>query len=84
MAVVLMQKPPRGAIGMVNGKAKLMRDDCATALEIVLRPTSAISLVSELPPMTKRQWRSKKRLGKPVFHGCPGSMMKTFAKKPAR
>ena len=26
---------------------------------------------------------NKKRLGKPVFHGCPGSMMKTFAKKPA-
>ena len=48
-----------GAIGMVNGKAKLMRDDYCDGLGDCLPacPTNAISF--------------------------PGSMMKTFAKKPA-
>ena len=52
-----------GAIGMVNGKAKLMRDDYWMALEIVFQPAqrTPYPLLSEkLPPMTKRQWKKTK------------------------
>lgn len=76
-----------GAIGMVNGKAKLMRDDYCDGLGDCLPacPTNAISFVEREAAAydEKAVEENKKRLGKPVFHGCPGSMMKTFAKKPA-
>ena len=75
-----------GAIGMVNGKAKLMRDDYCDGLGDCLPacPTNAISFVEREAAAydEKAVEENKKRLGKPVFHGCPGSMMKTFAKKP--
>lgn len=76
-----------GAIGMVDGKAKLMRDDYCDGLGDCLPacPTNAISFVEREAAAydEKAVEENKKRLGKPVFHGCPGSMMKTFAKKPA-
>ena len=76
-----------GAIGMVNGKAKLMRDDYCDGLGDCLPacPTNAISFVEREAAAYDEMAveENKKRLGKPVFHGCPGSMMKTFAKKPA-
>ena len=51
-----------GAIGMVNGKAKLMRDDYCDGLGDCLPacPTNAISFVE--PPMTKRQWKKTKNV----------------------
>lgn len=64
-----------GAIGMVNGKAKLMRDDYCDGLGDCLPacPTNAISFVEREAAAydEKAVEENKKRLGKPVFHGCP-------------
>ena len=52
-----------GAIGMVNGKAKLMRDDYCDGLGDCLPASqrTPYPLLSEkLPPMTKRQWKKTK------------------------
>lgn len=51
-----------GAIGMVNGKAKLMRDDYCDGLGDCLQPANEpYPLLSEkLPHMTKRQWKKTK------------------------
>ncbi len=59
-----------GAIGMVNGKAKLMRDDYCDGLEIVFQPAqrTPYPLLSEkLPPMTKRQWKKTKSVLASLF-----------------
>ena len=45
-----------GAIGMVNGKAKLMRDDYCPPVPRVPSP----SWSGKPPPMTKRQWKKTK------------------------
>lgn len=62
-----------GAIGMVDGKAKLMRDDYCDGLGDCLPacPTNAISFVEREVAAydEKAVEENKKRLGKPVFHG---------------
>ena len=46
-----------GAIGMLNGKAKLMRDDYSDGLGDCLP-----ACPTKLPPMTKRQWKKTKNV----------------------
>lgn len=72
-----------GAIGLVNGKAKLMRDDYCDGLGDCLPacPTNAISFIERealeydeaavLANKAKKEAEAKSE--KPVFSGCPGS-----------
>lgn len=77
-----------GAIGLVNGKAKLMRDDYCDGLGDCLPncPTNAISFI-EREAAAYDEAAVKANLArknaapadkKPVFHGCPGSMARTL------
>ena len=58
-----------GAIGMVNGKAKLMRDDYCDGLgDCLPAQRTPYPLLSEkLPPMTKRQWKKTKNALESLF-----------------
>ena len=82
------------AIGMVNGKAKLLRDDYCDGLGDCLPncPTGAISFVEreaaaydreavEANMKKKAQMAAKDKEEKPVFHGCPGTRMKMINHK---
>lgn len=66
-----------GAIGMVDGKAKLLRDDYCDGLGDCLPacPTGAITFVErEAAAYDEAAVQAKKRAqGQPQFHGCPGS-----------
>ena len=66
-----------GAIGMVNGKAKLLRDDYCDGLGDCLPacPTGAITFVErEAAAYDEAAVRAKKQAqGQPQFQGCPGS-----------
>ncbi len=77
-----------GAIGLVNGKAKLMRDDYCDGLGDCLPncPTNAISFI-EREAAAYDEAAVKANLAKknsapadkkPVFHGCPGSMARSL------
>ena len=83
-----------GAIGMVDGKAKLLRDDYCDGLGDCLPncPTGAISFVEreaaaydreavEANMKKKAQMAAKDKEEKPVFHGCPGTRMKMINHK---
>ena len=83
-----------GAIGMVNGKAVLLRDDYCDGLGDCLPncPTGAISFVEreaaaydreavEANMKKKAQMAAKDKEEKPVFHGCPGTRMKMINHK---
>ena len=80
-----------GAIGLVNGKAKLMRDDYCDGLGDCLPtcPTGAISFVEreaaaydEQAVLENKQKRMQKE-GMTLHHSCPGMQLKTFAHKAA-
>ena len=73
-----------GAIAMVNGKAKLLRDDYCDGLGDCLPtcPTGAITFVEREALEYDREAveanMKKKQEKKEVFHGCPSSMARTF------
>ena len=80
------------AIGMVDGKAKLLRDDYCDGLGDCLPncPTGAISFVEREAAAYDREaveanMKKKKELaakeGKPVFSGCPGTRMQRMDHK---
>ena len=80
------------AIGMVNGKAKLLRDDYCDGLGDCLPtcPTGAITFVEreaaaydEAAVLANQRKKAAVRseshsTAKPVFSGCPGSRMRTL------
>lgn len=77
-----------GAIGMVNGKAKLLRDDYCDGLGDCLPacPTGAISFVEreaaaydEAAVLANKEHRLDSPA--PTFSGCPGSQARQFAKR---
>ncbi len=84
-----------GAIGMVNGKAKLLRDDYCDGLGDCLPscPTGAITFVEreaaaydEAAVIANKQAKqaAENAGGKsPVHSGCPGSMARSIFKRPA-
>lgn len=71
-----------GAIGMVNGKAKLLRDDYCDGLGDCLPncPTGAITFTEREAAAYDEQavLANKKQKGQPVFVGCPGKQMHRF------
>lgn len=82
-----------GAIGLVDGKARLMRDDYCDGLGDCLPqcPTGAISFVEreaaaydEAAVLANKAAKEQAAVGsqatahKPHFSGCPGSMMRQF------
>ena len=75
-----------GAIGLVNGKAKLMRDDYCDGFGDCLPgcPTGAITFeereaaaYDEQAVLENKQKKAAKTAA-PVHHGCPGSAMRQF------
>lgn len=87
-----------GAIGMVNGKAKLLRDDYCDGFGDCLPscPTGAITFVereaaaydeSAVIANKKAKLDAKKSandsLENPVHSGCPGSMARSIFRRPA-
>ena len=75
------------AIGMVDGKAKLLRDDYCDGLGDCLPtcPTGAISFVEreaaaydEAAVLANQKAKQAKATAKPAFSGCPGSRMRTL------
>lgn len=75
-----------GAIGMVNGKAKLLRDDYCDGLGDCLPacPMNAISFVEReaAPYDEKAVEEAKKQKAAPMPCGCPGTMAKAIERKP--
>ena len=78
-----------GAIAMVDGKAKLMRDDYCDGLGDCLPtcPTGAIRFVEreaaaydEQAVLANKQKKMQKE-GAVLHHGCPGMQLRTFAHK---
>ena len=78
-----------GAIAMVDGKAKLMRDDYCDGLGDCLPtcPTGAIRFVEreaaaydEQAVLANKQKKMQKE-GAVLHHGCPGMQLRTFAYK---
>mgnify|MGYP003282838927 FL=1 len=79
-----------GAIGMVNGKAKLLRDDYCDGLGDCLPncPTGAITFVEreaaaydEAAVLAGKEMKAAaelKQAEERVFHGCPGARMRQF------
>lgn len=72
-----------GAIGMVNGKAKLLRDDYCDGLGDCLPqcPTGAITFVEREAAAYDEKAvmeRKKRKGGQDTFHGCPGKAMRQF------
>lgn len=67
-----------GAIGMVNGKATLLRDDYCDGLGDCLPtcPTNAISFVKR--EAAAYDEKAVKARMKQKFSGCPGSQMRSF------
>lgn len=73
-----------GAIGMVNGKAKLMRDDYCDGLGDCLPtcPTGAITFVErEAAAYDEAAVLAAKKHRKPIPCGCPGSAVKDIKRK---
>ena len=72
-----------GAIGMVNGKAKLLRDDYCDGLGDCLPacPTNAISFVTrEAAAYDEEAVKANQQKKAPHSGGCPGSMAKQFSR----
>ena len=70
-----------GAIGMVDGKAKLLRDDYCDGLGDCLPacPTGAITFVErEAAAYDEAAVQAAKKSKGEVFHGCPGQRMRLF------
>ena len=81
-----------GAIGLVNGKAKLMRDDYCDGFGDCLPgcPTGAITFTereaaayNEQAVLENKQKKAAAAAEKPTFHGCPGSAMRQFHREAA-
>ena len=74
-----------GAIGMVNGKAKLLRDDYCDGLGDCLPacPTGAIKFVEREAAEYDEKAVMENRLKAKGFTGCPGSMAKALSPKTA-
>ena len=79
-----------GAIGLVDGKAKLMRDDYCDGFGDCLPgcPTGAITFeereaaaYDEQAVLENKQ--KKAQAAAPAFHGCPGSAMRQFKRDAA-
>ncbi|MDO4838112.1 MAG: 4Fe-4S binding protein [Clostridia bacterium] len=73
------------AIEMVNGKAKLMRDDYCDGMGDCLPncPTGAITFTEreaaaydEAAVMANKAKKEQQKAEAPVFHGCPGKQMR--------
>ena len=89
-----------GAIGLVNGKAKLMRDDYCDGFGDCLPgcPTGAITFTEreaaaydEAAVLENKQKKAAAAAAKPAeaprkpaFHGCPGSAMRQFHREAAK
>ena len=82
-----------GAIGMVDGKAKLLRDDYCDGLGDCLPncPTGAIAFVEreaaaydEAAVLANKQTKAAQQPERPAFSGCPGSRMRQFDRSAAR
>ncbi len=76
-----------GAIGMVNGKAELLRDDYCDGLGDCLPacPTGAITFVEREAleydkEAVEANMKKKQNEGKKIFGGCPSSRMHIFNK----
>ena len=83
-----------GAIAIVDGKAKLMREDFCDGFGDCLPgcPTGAITFIEKDAPAydeeavmenKKKKEAQKAQAEKPVFSGCPGSRMASFDREPA-
>ncbi len=78
-----------GAIGLVNGKAKLMRDDYCDGFGDCLPgcPTGAITFEEREAAAYDEQAvlvnKQKKAMTNASAHSCPGSAMRTFARAKA-
>ena len=81
-----------GAIGLVNGKARLMRDDYCDGFGDCLPgcPTGAITFTEreaaaydEQAVLENKQKKAAAAAEKPAFHGCPGSAMRQFHREAA-
>ena len=79
-----------GAIGLVNGKAKLMRDDYCDGFGDCLPgcPTGAITFEEREAAAYDEQAvlenKQKKAAAAPAHSGCPGHQMHQFDRKPAQ
>ena len=75
-----------GAIGIVNGKAKLLRDDYCDGLGDCLPtcPTGAITFVErEAAAYDEAAVKQHMAQKKSAFHSCPGSATKLFQRSAA-
>ena len=72
-----------GAIGMVNGRAKLLRDDFCDGLGNCLPacPTNAISFETREAAEYNEAAVMAAKAPKPLPCGCPGTAAKSFAHK---
>ena len=72
-----------GAIGMVNGKAKLLRDDYCDGLGDCLPtcPMAAISFVEREAAAYDEQAVAANMKKKAVFTGCPGQQMRRMQER---
>lgn len=73
-----------GAIGMVDGKAKLLREDYCDGLGDCLPscPMNAISFEErEAPAYNEAAVLAAKKAKEPSSHGCPGSACRSIAPK---
>ena len=78
-----------GAIGLVNGKAKLMRDDYCDGFGDCLPgcPTGAITFEEreaaayDEQAVLENKQKKAAQAAKPAFHGCPGSAMRQFRRE---
>ncbi len=72
-----------GAIGMVNGKAKLLRDDYCDGLGDCLPacPTGAISFEEREAAAYDEEAVKAAKNAQPLACGCPGTMQKTIERK---
>jgi ferredoxin len=74
-----------GAIGMVDGKAKLLREDYCDGLGDCLPAcsTNAITFETrEAPEYNAEAVKAAQAVNTPLPCGCPGSMAKSFEPKP--
>ena len=71
-----------GAIGMVNGKAKLLREDYCDGLGDCLPacPVGAISFEEREAPAYDEAAVKKAQQAKASTHGCPGIQAQSFSK----
>lgn len=76
-----------GAIDLINGKAKLMREHYCDGLGDCLPACHAGAITfeeREAPPTTRPPSRPRRpRRSSPVHTGCPGAAMRQMLRRPA-